>query len=164
MNLVTIAISIFVIMVALGIRYFLVNSTSKMMRAALGTDKLEQKRSFLGNQLKSIHSLASRDIILVNVTFDEVKSISLRTPQTTEALKEFLVSAKTCGRNKGIEQLRIEVCTKEGSFSYEAFVPTGNEEDIILKFRETGDYGGISIPGLKRWLDENILNKEDLSQ
>ena len=117
-------------------------------------------------QLRFIHSLSDSDIWQVDVELEQADSVSVTKFGQVESFKKFLADAKVCGPVDvdNSEKVRIEIRTSDGGFRYEAFVPVGNQDDILLRLSAGPENSWIRLPGLKRWLDENILNKEDLSQ
>lgn len=146
----------------IGIR----RSLSKRLHKKLGIDEQEWEKApvryfFLRKQVKLVHSLTRKDIISVDVTVDSGVTARLQNPSVIGVFKKFLTGTLTFAQEQQAEQLRIQIHTHKGIFSYEAFVPISNIDDIILRFPECGDYGGIRLPGLKHWLDENVLNKEN---
>lgn len=142
---------------------------SKRLHKTVGIDEQEweqapRKYSFLRKQIKLLRSLTRKDITSVNITLDTGATAGLQNLSLIEAFKKFLAGTLTFAQEQEAEQLRLQIHTRDGSFSYSAFVPADNKDDVILRFPECGDYGGIRLPGLKRWLDENALNKEKRGQ
>lgn len=147
------------------LRVVLPRYMSKRLHKAVGIDEQEweqapRKYSFLRKQIKLLRSLTRKDITSVNITLDTGATARLQNLSLIKAFKKFLAGTLTFTQEQEVEQLSIQIHTRDDSFSYSAFVPAGNKDDVILKFPESGDYGGIRLPGLKRWLDENALNKE----
>lgn len=147
------------------LRVVLPRYMSKRLHKAVGIDEQEweqapRRYSFLRKQVKLIRSLIRKDIMSVDVTLDSGATARLQNPLLIKAFKKFLAATLTFTHEQEAEQLRIQIYTRDNSFSYDAFVPMGNKDDVILKFTECGDYGGIRLPRLKRWLDENVLKKQ----
>jgi len=148
------------------LRVVLPGYMSRRLHKAVGIDEQEWEKApgkyfSLRKQVKFISSLTHKDITSVGVTPDSGVTVMLQNPSLIDAFKKFLAGTLTFAQEQEAEQLRIQIHTHDNSFSYGAFVPAGNKDDVILKFTECGDYGGVCLPGLKRWLDENILNKKE---
>lgn len=117
----------------------------------------QQQLSF--DQLKSIRSLASGDISQVDIILEPTRSITVTDPVKIESFKKFLRTAKR-GGNGDLKNLQIQVHADGNSFTYDTFVAPHYPDDIMLKFSISKNDRWIRLPGLKRWLDENILNKQ----
>ena len=143
--------------IGLSIRHYTLSAVANITRRLLG--KLDQKHPFLTNQIESVRSLANSDIMSVNVVFDRGGSISLQKPQSIGAFKRFLISAEISDVDyeDEVERLEIQIYTLNDSFTYDAFVAPSYPDDVMLKFSKGKNYRWICLPGLKRWLDENIL-------
>jgi len=135
----------------------------KSTKAITGIDDQEEAypaHFLLIKELKIIRSLARMNVILFIAAFDTGVTVKLQNPQVTKTIKKILADARISGQDKDIEHLQIQIHTKNKNFSYTASVQAYNKDDVILKFPECGDYGGIRLPGLKLWLDQNTLKKE----
>lgn len=113
-------------------------------------EQAPERYSFLRKQVKHVHSLTRKDITSVDVTVNSSVTDRLQNASVIRVFKKFLTGTLTFAQEQQAEQLKIQIHTREGVFSYEAFAPTSNRDDIILRFPECGDYGGIRLPGLKR--------------
>ena len=147
------------------LRVVLPRYMSKRLHKAVGIDEQEWEQApdryfFLRRQLKILRSLAKREITSVEVTSGNGVKASSQNPSVVSTFSKFLSGTLVFTLDHAVEQLSIRIRVEKDDLSYEAFVPAGNRGDLILKFRESGDYGGIRLPGLKRWLDRNFLNKE----
>ncbi len=148
------------------LRVVLPRYMSKRLHKAVGIDEQEWEQApdryfFLRKQLKILRSLARREITSVEVTSGNGVKASSQNPSVVSTFSKFLSGTLVFALDHAVEQLSIRIRVEKDDLSYEAFVPAGNRDDLILKFRESGDYGGIRLPGLKHWLDENVLNKRD---
>ncbi len=139
---------------------------SKKLHKALGIDEQEWEQKylqspdrhfFLRKQLKTIHSIARLDVKLLTATFDTGVTFKLQNLPLIEAIKKILAGSRISGCDDDMEHLQIQIHAKNKSFSYNASIQMSNKADIILKFPECGDYGGICLPGLKQLLDEKVL-------
>lgn len=114
-------------------------------------------------QVSLIHSLGKDDILQANIVIEPANEITITTPNSLDAFKKLLSDAKLSAASKRMslkKKLKIEVKTSSGNFTYDAFVVNNQPNDIMLKITTRGKDYVICLPGLKRWLDENILNKK----
>ena len=148
-------LTFFAFIALLNIEWFPYEKFDRMFDRMLGMAKKAPR-----NFCKRIHSLANTDIRSVNIVFDKGAAMQLLKPPVIETLKKCFAEAEITGPDIEAEQLKIKINTAEKTFSYEGFVPDSSRCDVILKIPECSDYGEIRLPGLKRWLDENVLSKE----
>lgn len=130
----------------------------KSTRAITGIDNQEEEEPspahfLLIKELKIIRSLARMDIISLIATFDTGVTVKLQNPPLTRTVKKILTDARISGQDNDVEHLQIQIHTNNKSFSYAASVQAHNKADVILKFPECGDYGGIRLPGLRDFLN-----------
>ena len=120
------------------------------------------QEQFRIEQMKLIHSLANRNIWEVSIKFESSETVNIRDREHIESLKEFFADAKLfhLTREDDPENFKIEIHTDIEDIAYDAFIPRSYQDDIALQ-AIAGEYDTyFRLPGLKRWLDENILNKE----
>ena len=113
-------------------------------------------------QMKLIHSLADRDIWKVDIKFKASETMNIKDREHIESLKEFFADAKPfhLTQEGALKNFKIEIHTDIEDIAYDAFIPRSYQDDIALQ-AIAGEYDTyFRLPGLKRWLDENILNKE----
>lgn len=108
------------------------------------------------------HSLNSGDISQIIFAYEPDDSITITNMDKINEFADFLNNAKLIklDESKNAKQIRISIDTKEGLFDYKAFVPFNKKEDIFLEPSSNGSDICIRLPGLKRWLDQNILKKK----
>ncbi len=114
-------------------------------------------------QMSSVRSLTRANILQADFVFDPGDKISLKDTDSIKAIKDFFADAKISKLKKisGARNVKIEIKTDEKSFIYEAYLLNNRQNDIGIKVSENEGTRFIHLPGLKRWLDENILNKKE---
>lgn len=130
-------------------------SAASTARNTLSMLKEQQKR------INVINSFSTRDISRANIKFDRAKTLSVTDAKELKSFKGFLADAKLCAVSKkaDLENLQIEIHSGGEGFAYEAAVSAERPDDVLLKFSAGQKGCWICLPGLKRWLDENVLNK-----
>ncbi len=113
-------------------------------------------------RLNSIRALSKGHISQIDVMFGGTKEINIKNPDKIETFKNFLANAiiTSIDKNPDLQSSRIQIYQNKDVFTYYTFVTAANPEDIMLSFSEEGTDVAFCLPGLKRWLDENILSKE----
>lgn len=125
------------------------------------------QRSCLMKEYESIRALGHGDITSVNIASDTGPGVLIHKPELIAAFKKHLrgrlvrLSLPQVISEYGdqVEQLKLQIHTEETALCYVALVHPKMTGDIILMPAECSDYGGIRLPGLKRWLDENVLSR-----
>ena len=108
------------------------------------------------------HSLNSGDISQIIFAYEPDDSVTITNMDKIDEFADFLNHARIAylDESKIAEQIRISIDTKQGLFDYKAFVLFNKKEDIFLDPSSNRSDICIRLPGLKRWLDQNILKKE----
>ena len=121
------------------------------------------REQMVTKQITSIHSLANRDIRRIDIKFESSQIIHISGTKHIELLKNILAGAESSHLNQenGSKNLKIEIHTDTGDMVYDAFIIENDQDNIMLKTSKKGVNIVICLPGLKRWLDENVLNKRD---
>jgi hypothetical protein len=115
-------------------------------------------------QMSSIRSLSKANILQADFIFDSGDRIVLTDNESIKAVKGFLADAKISKlKRKSVDtrNAKVEIKTSKDSFAYEAYLLSNHPNDIGIKISENADIYLVHLAGLKRWLDENILNKKE---
>jgi len=113
-------------------------------------------------ELCVVRSFSNRDILQVDVNSQELRRASITNSDDIEAIKRLFAEAEIYYGVRSVDMptVRIKIQSRNNTFESEGFTTAGNGDDVILKVPKLGDKYGIRLPGLKRWLDENILSKQ----
>lgn len=158
---------IFIYPIAYFMHDFLPRYASRKLHKRMGIDEHEfyenPRRYFaLRKQAKNLKRLAKKKITTVNILRDGNTIGKLRATEDIDDFKNFLLGNIVFSVGGELDDhIELEISTDDTNYSYQAYTISGNTDDIILKFPECDDYGGIQLTGLKRWLDKNISNRED---
>lgn len=113
-------------------------------------------------ELGIVTSFNKGDILQVDVNFPGLRKANITNSDDIKAIKRLFANAAIYygELNSDMPTVQIKIQSGNNSFEYEGFAI---EDDVILKIPKLGkllgDKYGIRLPGLKHWLDENILNK-----
>jgi hypothetical protein len=115
--------------------------------------------------LRFAQSFSNKDILQVDADLGKLGKAAIVKSNQIEAIKSMFADAEIYygRRNADIPTVQIKIQSGGNIFEYEGFTPMDNGDDVILKIPALGRIGdryGIRLPGLKRWLDENILSKQ----
>ncbi|MDD5063527.1 MAG: hypothetical protein PHQ35_02050 [Phycisphaerae bacterium] len=117
-------------------------------------------------ELLVVQSFSKRDILQVDVDFQGLKRASITNLDDLNAIKSLFADAEIYYEElkSDMPTVQIKIQSRDNTFEYEGFTVAGNEDDVILKIPKLGkllgDKYGIRLPGLKRWLDDNVLKKQ----
>jgi hypothetical protein len=128
-----------------------------------------EARAFLENEKEVLRQLTHSEVAFVNITFDSGSNVRIEKPELILTFKKYLpgylvhLSLPDAVLEYGnkAQQLRLEIHTVEDTLTYSGFIEPKGSGEIILSLPEGNDYGGICLHGLKRWLDEDVLQNED---
>jgi hypothetical protein len=123
-------------------------------------------QTFLKKHSELIRSLSRTHISSVDIAFATSANARIQEPQLIASFKKYLsgtmvrLSLPDAISKYGdqVQELTLQIQTEEGTVSYAGIVHPKCPDDIILIPPERNDCGGIHLAGLKRWLDENVLN------
>ena len=119
---------------------------------------VRQKRQ----KMESVRQLSNGHISSVCVKFAHRKGVDITNAEKIQEFKNCLSYARICKiKDKDIpERLELVVNTAKGGVRYDTFLSGFEKTDAFFELLPGYDKYAVRLPGLKCWLDENVLSKQ----
>ena len=112
----------------------------------------------------SISYIISSDISAIDIRQGQELNIHVSDAQSIEMFKKSLENNEVCKLSKKNDGPIFDIYVFGDKHTLVSCFSPDHQEDVFVRLLDKYEKYYIKLPGLKRWLDENVLNKAEQGQ